>query len=52
MFWVTMSVFSMSTQNFITAHCSAFLKKKPHFSSYDDPAMIDSNPDKSAISKF
>jgi hypothetical protein len=41
----------MSTQNFIAAHCSALFKKR-HFSSYDDPAMIDSNPDNSAISKL
>jgi hypothetical protein len=26
--------------------------KKCHFSSYDAPAMIDSNPDNSAISKL
>ena len=57
----------MPTQNFIAAHCSAPLKKtkqnkqtnkqtnnknKTHFSSYDDPAMKDSNPDDSAISKL
>jgi hypothetical protein len=28
------------------------LKKKRYFSSYDDPAMIDSNPDNSAILKL
>jgi hypothetical protein len=43
-----MHVFPMSTQNVIAAHCSALLKS--HFSSYGDQAMIDSNPDKSAIS--
>jgi hypothetical protein len=41
----------MSTQNFITAHCSALFKKR-HLSAYDDLAMIDSNPDNSAISKL
>jgi hypothetical protein len=46
-----MSVFPMSTQNFIAAHCSTLFKKR-HFSSYDDPALIDSNPDNSAISKL
>jgi hypothetical protein len=51
--WVSMSVFPMSAQNCIAAHCSALKEKKPrHFSSYDDPAMIDSNPDNSAISKL
>jgi hypothetical protein len=43
--------FQMSTQNFIAAHCSALFKKR-HFSSYDDAAMIHSNPDNSAISKL
>jgi hypothetical protein len=49
--WVTMSVFPMSTQNFIAAHCSALFKKH-HFSNYDDLAMINSNPDNSAILKL
>jgi hypothetical protein len=46
-----MNVFPMSTQNFIAAHCSALFKKL-HFSTYDDPAMINLNPDNSAISKL
>jgi hypothetical protein len=35
----------MSTQNFIASHCSALLKKTHHFSSYDDPALMDLNTD-------
>jgi hypothetical protein len=46
-----MSVFAMSVQKFIAAHCSALFKKR-HFSSYDDPTMMDSNPDNFAISKL
>jgi hypothetical protein len=46
-----MSVFPMSTQTFIAAHCSALFEKR-HFSSFGDPATIDSNPDNSAISKL
>jgi hypothetical protein len=41
----------MSTQNFIAAHCYTLFGKR-HFWSYDDPTMIDSNPDNSAISKL
>jgi hypothetical protein len=41
----------MSTQNFIAAHCSALFKKQ-HISSYDDPAMIHSNPVNSAVAKL
>jgi hypothetical protein len=43
--------FSDVYTNFIAAHCSALLEKTS-FSSYDDPAMIHSNPDNSAISKL
>jgi hypothetical protein len=43
--------FPMCAQNFIAAHCSALFKNR-HILSYDDPAMIDSNPDNSAISKL
>jgi hypothetical protein len=43
--------FSDVYKNFIAAHCSALFKKR-HFSSYEDQAMLHSNPDNSAILKF
>jgi hypothetical protein len=41
----------MSKQDFIAAHCFTLFEKR-RFSSYDDPALIDSNPDISVIQNF